>query len=546
MHWRACMNHIYRVIYNQYTATYQAVPEISKGAHKTHSEHMVDGTLTPFSQSNVSFFRTVFTTLAMLIANLGMQQYVYAAPTGGQVVAGQANITQTGAVTNIHQSSQNAAINWQQFNIKPTETVNFKQPNAQAVTLNRVIGNEKSVIGGAMNANGKVFITNPNGTIIGKNAQINVGGLVATTANISDDDFMNGRYQFNGGSQGVIENLGHINVPEGGVVALIAPIVKNGGTITAPKANVLLASVERFSITLPDNQNFAYTLDQGTLQGLVDNGGAILADGGHVVLTAKGIDTVKKSLIKHSGVIEANTVQNKNGVIELLGDLDNTRLEVSGTLKAEAKAQVDGGFIETSASQLDISEQANISTHAENGKTGTWLIDPKDFTVAPSGGDTTGAVVSKGLEQNNVTLKSRDGAKEGKGDVVINDEISWNKNTLTLNAENDIHINKNLTGTGTAKLALKYGQGTPSGWNTDFYIQNGGKINLPKGMNLSTQKGMFGELISYDVIHEFPKIIKDYNGYKSEFIGKNFAIGKDIDLSFTKNIKNFLCTRQKY
>lgn len=539
MHWRACMNHIYRVIYNQHTATYQAVPEISKGAHKTHSEHMVDGTLTPFSQSNVSFFRTVFTTLAMLIANLGMQQYVYAAPTGGQVVAGQANITQAGAVTNIHQSSQNAAINWQQFNIKPTETVNFKQPNAQAVTLNRVIGNEKSVIDGAMNANGKVFITNPNGTIIGKNAQINVGGLVATTANISNDDFMNGRYQFHGGSQGAIENLGQITVPEGGVVALIAPIVKNGGTITAPKANVLLASAERFSITLPDNQNFAYTLDQGTLQGLVDNGGAILADGGHVVLTAKGIDTVKKSLIKHSGVIEANIVQNKNGVIELLGDLDNTRLEVSGTLKAEAKVQGDGGFIETSASQLDISEQANISTQAKNGKTGTWLIDPKDFTVAPSGGDTTGAVVSKGLAQNNVTLKSRGGAKEGKGDVVINDEISWNKNTLTLNAENDIHINKTLNGSGTAKLALEYGQGTTDGGESDYHLSS--HINLPKGNRFSLRKGYNGEIYKFFVIHEMPNITISGEGHRpgSELSEQFVALGNNIDLSITKDFPNF-------
>ena len=397
-----------------------------------------------------------------------------------------------------------------------------------------MIGNEKSVIDGAMNANGKVFITNPNGTIIGKNAQINVGGLVATTANISNDDFMNGRYQFHGGSQGAIENLGQITVPEGGVVALIAPIVKNGGTITAPKANVLLASAERFSITLPDNQNFAYTLDQGTLQGLVDNGGAILADGGHVVLTAKGIDTVKKSLIKHSGVIEANTVQNKNGVIELLGDLDNTRLEVSGTLKAEAKAQGDGGFIETSASQLDISEQANISTHAENGKTGTWLIDPKDFTVAPSGGDTTGAVVSKGLEQNNVTLKSRDGAKEGKGDVVINDEISWNKNTLTLNAEHDIHINKNLTGAGTAKLALEYGQGTTDGGESDYHLKNGAKVNLPVGKNFSTKKGSQDTTNEFTVIHSFPNVAQNYT-----FNTTRIALGKDIDLSYAKTLKDF-------
>lgn len=513
------MNKIFKVVWNANQQCYQAVSEISKSHTSTSSS----------TQTVVSGTPIIRWSIAAVISVASMQ--ALAAPTEGVVTAGTASISQSGTVTEIHQSTPKAAINWQQFSIKADETVNFRQPDASSVTLNRVIGNEKSVIDGAMNANGKVFIQNPSGTLIGKNAQINVGGLVATTANISDDDFMNGRYQFNGSSQGAIENLGHISVPEGGVVALIAPIVKNGGTITAPKANVLLASAERFRITLPDNQNFAYTLDQGTLQGLVDNGGAILADGGHVVLTAKGIDTVKKSLIKHSSVIEANTVQNKNGVIELLGDLDNSRLEVSGTLKAEAKEQGDGGFIETSASQLDISEQANISTHAENGKTGTWLIDPKDFTVASSGGDTTGALVSKGLEQNNVTLKSRDGVKEGKGDVVINDEISWNKNTLTVNAENDIHIDKTLTGTGTAKLALEYGQGTADGGESDYYIKQGAKVNLPEGQNLDVKKGSNGKIIHFDVIHEMPKI-DNKTGY---FSNQNIAFGKDINLEFTQS-----------
>lgn len=120
---------------------------------------------------------------------------------------------------------------------------------------------------------------NANGTLIGKNAQINVGGLVATTAKISDEDFMSGNYRFTGAT-GSIENLGDIKVPKGGVVALIAPIVKNSGTITAHGADTLLASAESFSITLPNDGQFSYTLDKGTLQGLVDNGGAILADGG--------------------------------------------------------------------------------------------------------------------------------------------------------------------------------------------------------------------------------------------------------------------------
>ena len=463
-----------------------------------------------------------------------------AAPQGGQVRAGQAQITQQGKVTNINQSSQKAAINWQKFNIAADETVNFKQPNAHSVTLNRVIGNEKSVINGAMNANGKVFLLNPHGTLIGKGAKINVGGLVASTANISDDDFMQGKYRFTGNGSGAVENYGEIAVPAGGVVALIAPIVKNNGNIKADSASVLLASAEHFSITLPENGDFAYTIDKGTLQGLVDNGGAVLANGGLVVLTAAGLDSVKKSVVRHTGIIQANTVANKNGKILLLGDLDNSRTEVSGSLKAEAPISGDGGFIETSANKVQIDDNAFISTKATNGKTGEWLIDPTDYTVAATGGDMTGQAVSNALQNNNLTLKSTNGKADGKGDVVINDTINWNKNTLTLNAQNDIHINKTINGSGSAKLALQYGQASADGGESNYYLDKDVRVNLPAGQNFSTQKGSAGEKVDFEVIHKMPEIIKDNDGkYFSQFPTHKIAIGKDIDLSYTKNYQGF-------
>ena len=521
------MNHIYRVVYNAATNTYQAVPENSTGKHKTASEK------SSCAVSDVSEKGAFFSLkpIALCAMAMGLSSTgAWAAPTGGHISAGDASIAQHGKITNIQQNSQKAAINWQSFGIKADETVNFKQPNAQAVILNRVIGNEKSVIDGAMNANGKVFISNPNGMIIGKNAQINVGALLATTAKIKDQDFMNGLFKFDQAT-GDITQLGDIKVPTGGVVALIAPIVANKGNITAPQGKVLLASAEQFSITLPDNGQFAYTLDRGTLQGLVDNGGAILADGGHVILTAKGTDAVKKSLIKHTGKIEANTVQNKNGVIELLGDLDNTRLEASGSLKAEAE-QGDGGFVETSAAKLSIND-LKVSTKSKFGKTGLWVIDPKDLIVAPSGGDTTGQQVSASLQNTDIQLKSKDGATEGKGDVIINDEISWDKNTLTLNAENNIYINENLNGSGSARLELKYGQATPDGIQADGsesdyyfyrYLNENKVINLPAGASLTTQRGS-----SPDNLRRFQVVHADR--LDGRLLPPNVAIGEDIDLS---------------
>lgn len=415
------MNHIYRIVWNHSNACWQAVSEIGKGRHKVKA-------VKEASSGDSPIFVKI-RPLALLVSLLSTGLAV-AAPTGGQVTVGKAEIQHQGTITNIHQSSQNAAINWQNFSVKPQETVNFHQPNRDAITLNRVIGNERSVIEGAINANGNVFISNPNGVLIGGGSQINVGSLVATTQKISDEDFRNGKFQFNGKGNGKVENLGNITVPKGGVVALIAPVVKNQGKITAPQGKVVLASAETFRISLP-NEHFSYTVERGTLQGLVDNGGAILAENGQVLLTAKDLSAVKKSVIKHTGVIEANRVVNKGGVVELLGDLDNSELHFSGTINAKGKSNADGGFVETSAAILKIDNKAKVSTKSEKGKTGKWVIDPKDFTVAKSGGDMTGEQVSRNLANSNVELKSRSGAKEGKGDVVINDEISWDKNTLS-------------------------------------------------------------------------------------------------------------------
>lgn len=311
---------------------------------------------------------------------------------------------------------------------------------------------------------------------------------------------------------------------------------------------------------MPNDGQFSYTLDKGTLQGLVDNGGAILADGGRVVLTAKGIDTVKKSIIKHSGIIEANTIKNNNGVIELLGDLDNSELHLTGALKAEGKGTDDGGFIETSAAKLTLDDKSYVSTQSEQGKTGTWLIDPKDFTVAPSGGDVTGKKVSEDLKSNNVQLKSKSNVIGGKGDVIINDEINWDKNKLTLTADNDIHINKTLNGTGTASLALEYGQATANGTvkvtkdgetkeqDNNYYLDKDTplkdrtvKVNLPVGKNFSIKQGMNGEVEVYDVIHEMPKIVKGSDGdWESQFTTDKIAFGSDVDVSHTKNHEGFV------
>ena len=166
---------------------------------------------------------------------------VYAGPTGGVVSAGSASIAGGVGTTTINQASQNVAINWQSFSIGQGESVRFVQPNSSSIALNRVLGSDPSSILGSLSANGKVFLLNPNGILFGQGAQVNVGGLVASTLNISDSDFMAGKYNFSGASTASILNQGSINA-DGGYVALLGANVSNQGVISAKLGTVALAA----------------------------------------------------------------------------------------------------------------------------------------------------------------------------------------------------------------------------------------------------------------------------------------------------------------
>ena len=175
-----------------------------------------------------------------------------AAPTGGQVARGQATIQTQGATTQVQQTTNRAIINWQGFDVAHGETVVFTQPSASAIALNRVTGATASSIAGNINANGRIFIVNPHGVVFGPTASVNTAGLVATTAGITDSDFMQGRYEFRtpapDGSQ--VSNQGVITTTDGGRVALLGVSVENTGTINANGGVVVLGSGQIFLVDL--------------------------------------------------------------------------------------------------------------------------------------------------------------------------------------------------------------------------------------------------------------------------------------------------------
>ncbi|HEU5059195.1 MAG TPA: filamentous hemagglutinin N-terminal domain-containing protein, partial [Kofleriaceae bacterium] len=253
-----------------------------------------------------------------------------ALPAGGTVVGGQAAIATQGAAMTVEQASARAAIDWQSFNIGSQASVTFRQPSASAIALNRVLGTSGSEIYGRLSANGQVFLLNPNGVLFGRGAQVDVGSLLASPIDLSPADFMAGRYNLSGGGSGSVVNRGSIRTAPGGYAALIAPSVLNEGTIDSPGGNVTLAAASAATLDFMADGLVRIRVDRGALAAEVANHGVITADGGAVLLKAESLDALAPSVVNMTGIIEAQTVEQADGVVRLGSvELRADRVDVS-------------------------------------------------------------------------------------------------------------------------------------------------------------------------------------------------------------------------
>src|SRR3990167_6117558 len=221
----------------------------------------------PFLACSVSFFFTTATLANPVLDNVA----------AGQVVIDQA----TPNTTTINQSSQKAIINWQSFNIAAPETTHFQQP-AGGVALNRINPAQgASQIYGRLTATGRIILVNPSGFYFGPGSYVNVGGIIASTANISNEDFLNDYYHFANvpGYNGAIVNEGQIIAAEHGLVALIRGAVRNDGMIQAELGHAVLASGESFTMTFAGDDLIGFSVDTGVSKRAVDRNGNELSDG---------------------------------------------------------------------------------------------------------------------------------------------------------------------------------------------------------------------------------------------------------------------------
>jgi filamentous hemagglutinin family protein len=493
-------------------------------------------------------------------------------PVGGAVAAGSATINTAGSTMNINQTSNRVAINWNSFDIGSNATVNFVQPSASAVALNRVNSANPSQIYGNLNTNGQVFLMNSAGIYFAPGANVNVGGIVATTHQMGDADFMNGSSTFSrNGSTGSVINDGTIKSGIGGYIALLAPEVQNNGVLVAQQGTVALAGGEAITLNFGDLAKLSsLTIAPSLIKTLVENKLAIQAPDGLIILSARAVNQLTGSVINsgsiqadgitqsggriileasssitHSGNMSVNAAPTSNGnggTISIIADLSNlsSTTSINGSVSAKAgNLGGAGGNVETSASKVSIGDLTTVNTSAPQGKSGTWTIDPTDYTIAVSGGNITGATLSSNLSTTNVDILSTSGSTGTAGNINVNDVITWSSNfALTLNAQNNININSAITANGAnAKLALQYGQGAISTGNLSNYFVNA-PINLQSGNNFSTQLGSNGTTINYVVINSLGAAGSvsgsDLQGMNGT-LGGNFALGSNLNASVTSS-----------
>ncbi len=468
-------------------------------------------------------------------------------PTNGQVVGGSATITRPGAgVVNIDQHTDRAVINWDSFNIGRDALAEFFQPGSKSIAVNRVLAksSDPTQILGRLKANGQVMVLDRNGVFFGKDARIDVGGIVASTGDIDTGDFMKGGSTItlkDVGSTGKIVNEGTITVSEGGLAAFVAPTVVNNGLIAAKLGKIALAGGStQATVDLYGDGLVEFAIDEQGRKAIVENAGVLDAESGTIALTTGAAKTVVDSVINMSGVARVGSVSQqggkivlnaKGGKVNVAGDID-----ASGTKggKVDIRAQdiyltgditADGGegnvvlwgdnstlmtgsisalgdnaFVETSGALLGVHGQVTLSEGSE------WLLDPTDLVIRDNNPDAN-PVLSGGIYSpddsagdsvyyvgtsfintalnagNNITLQTHaNGSNEG--DITVQGNISKTSGsnaTLTLNAHDDITVNGSINSTNNRLNVLL---------NADF-DNSGGDSNVTVNGSVQTNGGYF-------------------------------------------------------
>ena len=447
-----------------------------------------------------------------LAATFSFTANVLANPTGMTVQSGHATLSVNGSQLTVN-AGNGAILNWQSFNIGAGEATTFNQPNAGSIVWNRIGGQSASQIYGSLHANGVVVLLNSSGFYFGPNSFVSAAGLVVSTANCMPPQNSGGSWEFNGPPPlASIVNYGQIKIGNGGDCFLIADKVENHGEIETSGGNIGLAAGQTVTLSeRPDGRGMS--MNVLLPQGSVDNYGNLIADGGTIALNAK--------VVNQNGLIQANSVQNKNGVIELVAD-DTVNLGANSQIIAQGDNSIggstggnvtiqagnnfgdsagssivtagganggNGGNVEISAPNI-LSLNSAMNAGARIGFTGgQFLLDPANIVLGTSGNgapDGSGTVAyNSGSGTLNINVNTAFLNKKfsqillqafsttaSSGNITLNPGVTWNlststgesSGTLTLEASGNIILGNGslLTDTGGWVLNLLAGVSFPA------------------------------------------------------------------------------------
>lgn len=450
-------------------------------------------------------FRSTTPSFAIAAAMLGElldSGTTQAAPAGMTVQSGSASAVENGNQLQIT-ASHNASLSWQSFNIGAGEITRFVQPSASSVVWNRILDANPSQIYGHLEANGIVVLMNQQGFHFGPNSFVSAAGLVVSTAPVQPVESSAGLFwQFSGAApQASIVNYGHLNVERGGSLFLIGNHFDNHGAIIAPEGKIgLLSGQEVLLSSRPDGLALSAPVKIPT--GTIDNSGIIQADAGTIALHAQ--------VVNQDGLVQANSVRERNGVIELIAS-DSIHLGSQSVLSAPGDASVPsqggqiviksaGEFSDVSGSRIDVSGGAKgghagqveisaaqmtsirstVNGHAQSGyRGGKLLIDPQDIVIGSSGSGSAGS------------------GTVGSGDAPAAGALNLDVNTAFLGfSQITLQATRNITVAGGTlwDLGASTGLGQPGSLlkleaGNNITIATGASILAPENWSVTLQAG---------------------------------------------------------
>ena len=466
------------------------------------------------------------------------QPQAKANPSGGTVSQGSAQITGMGSPSvTINQTSVNAFINWNSFNIGAGETTTFNQPSSSSVTWNYINDPNNpsaSSLNGNLNANGYVVLQNPSGFAVGGLAAISTHGLVMTTASTPNLDLCaGGAWAFDAPPPAAkIVNCGQINIAGGGSAYLIASDIENNGAITAPNGKIGLYAGQQVLVSMsPDGRSLSaqVTLPEGS----VDNQGNLIANAGSIAAQAQ--------VVNQNGLVQANSVRNVNGTIELVaGSAANLGASSVISAQGDGRAASDGGVV-TIKSGNSFSDQSgsaiNISGGRQGGNGGSveisapsmaalntkiigraqpgWtggkvLLDPDYIVLDGFGSDSVNVNGSSGSVLAGDSPGGTLYLDVGTSDYGYSDSAFIGLSQITLQAKFDISLDYGTAWNLSASTGQSSGQlNLQAGGNIIF--RDGSKISGANNWSVSLQAG-------YDFVHNAVQsgvgsiYIGDYDG----------------------------------